>query len=65
MKQNESVTDRIIRVVAGVVFLALALFSHSSMTLRGILGLLGAIALFTGITGFCGLYTLFHFSTKK
>ncbi|MCX6085558.1 MAG: DUF2892 domain-containing protein [Caldiserica bacterium] len=65
MKQNESMTDRIIRVVAGVVFLALGLFSHANMTLRVVLDILGVIALFTGITGFCGLYALFHFSTKK
>jgi hypothetical protein len=30
MKQNENMTDRIIRVVAGVVLLALGLFSHSA-----------------------------------
>ncbi len=65
MKQNENMTDRIIRVVAGVVLLALGLFSHSSMTLRVIFDILAAIALFTGLTGFCPLYTLFHFSTKK
>lgn len=65
MKQNESMTDRIIRVVAGVVLLALGLFSHSSMTLRIIFDVLGAIALFTGLTGFCGIYALLHISTKK
>ena len=65
MKQNESMTDRIIRVVAGVVLLALGLFSHSTMTLRIIFDVLGAIALFTGLTGFCAIYALFHISTKK
>lgn len=65
MKQNESMNDRIIRIVAGIVLLALGLFTHGSITLRVILDILGVIALFTGFTGFCALYALFHFSTKK
>jgi hypothetical protein len=35
------------------------------MTLRIILDILGAFALLTGLTGFCPLYALFHFTTKK
>lgn len=65
MKQNESNTDRIVRVIVGVVLLALGLFTHGGMALRIILDILGAIAIVTGLTGFCALYTLFHISTKK
>jgi hypothetical protein len=35
------------------------------MTLRIIFDVLGAIALFTGLSRFCALYALFHFSTKE
>lgn len=65
MKQNESMNDRIIRVIAGIVLLGLGLFTHGSMAVRVIMDILGLIALFTGFTGFCALYALFHFSTKK
>jgi hypothetical protein len=58
MKQNEGKTDRIIRVVLGVIILALYPFI-------GWWCLLGLIPLITGIVGFCSLYTLFKFSTKK
>ncbi len=65
MKQNESMNDRIIRIIAGIVLLGLGLFTHGSMTLRVIMDILGVIALFTGFTGFCALYALFHINTKK
>jgi len=58
MKQNESKTDRIIRVILGVIILALYPFI-------GWWCLIGLIPLITGITGFCGLYAIFKISTKK
>jgi hypothetical protein len=64
LKQNESNIDRTVRAIVGVVLLALGLFSHGSMTLRIILDILGAIALFTGLTSFCPLCALFHFTSS-
>ena len=65
MKTNESSTDRIIRVVLGIVLLAL----YFTATVTGGLGVvfivLGAIALLTGVVGFCPLYALLKINTKK
>jgi hypothetical protein len=65
MKTNEGTIDRVIRVVLGV---ALAYIGY---TLGGgvwtiVLYVLAAIAVGTGISGFCLLYKLFgNFSTAK
>ena len=58
MKRNEHTIDRIVRVVLGVV-LFIAAFATSSW----ILGVVGLIALVTGLVGFCPLYAVFGFST--
>jgi hypothetical protein len=65
MKQNESIADRIVRISVSVVPLTLGLFSPGTVTLRLILVILGTYVLFTGVTGFCPLYALFHFTTKR
>jgi hypothetical protein len=65
MKTNESILDRIIRVILGAVLLAL----YFTGTVTGGLGvvfiILGAIALITGVVGFCPLYALLKVSTNK
>jgi hypothetical protein len=65
MKTNESVLDRIIRVIVGIVFLAL----YFTGVVTGVVGIiliaLGAILLLTGAIGFCPLYTLFKINTNK
>ncbi len=65
MKINESPLDRIIRVIAGIVLIALGLFGVASGAWLWITYILGAILLLTGIVGFCPLYRLFKFSTVK
>jgi Flp pilus assembly protein TadB len=65
MKTNESTLDRIIRVILGIVLLALYLMGIVGGTLGIILVVLGAILLITGIIGFCPLYALLKFKTKK
>lgn len=65
MKANESGIDRIIRGVFGIVFLALS-FGGVMSGGWGIVGLvLGAVALLTGVVGFCPLYALLKFRTNK
>lgn len=65
MKVNEGTVDRVVRVILGVVLLGVGLFVVKG-TLGIVLDVLGAVALITGITGFCLLYRLFgDFSTKK
>jgi uncharacterized RDD family membrane protein YckC len=65
MKINEGPIDRIIRIALGVALLALGVFVVKG-TLGIVLDVVGAIALITGVTGFCLLYRLFGgFGTLK
>ncbi len=65
MKINESSLDRFIRVILGIVLLAL----YFTGTVTGGLGILfivlGAVALLTGAVGFCPLYALLKITTNK
>ena len=66
MKVNEGTIDRVIRVVLGAVLLYVGLFVLAGTTLGIILDVLGAVALVTGLSGFCLLYKIFgNFSTAK
>lgn len=61
MEQNVGMTDRIIRIILGVVFVILALAGKSAYSL---LWFIPAVAAFvTGMVGWCGLYTLFGWNT--
>lgn len=65
MKTNESNTDRIIRVVLGIVLLVLGWGGIVSGTLGLVFKILGFLPLLTGLVGFCPLYALFKIATKK
>ncbi len=65
MKTNESLLDRIIRIVIGVVLIVVAYLGVVTGAWQWVAYVIGAIALLTGIAGFCPLYTLFGFQTKK
>jgi len=65
MKQNMSSTDRIIRAIVAVVLAALVFFNVLTGTAAIVLGIVAGIFLLTALIGFCPLYTLFKFSTKK
>ena len=68
MQRNESLVDRLVRLVLGAVALILAflILDAGSAAAGGVvLAVIGAIILFTAATGSCLLYSLFHFSTKK
>jgi hypothetical protein len=58
MKVNESAVDRVIRVILGIVLLALGLFGVAAGIWMWVAYILGAILLATGIIGFCPLYGL-------
>jgi hypothetical protein len=62
MKKNVGVTDRIIRIILGLVVLSLIFIIQSDLRW---LGLIGFIPLLTGVFGFCPLYALLHVSTHK
>ncbi len=66
MKKNESGTDRVIRVILGIVLIIVgALALKGSEALGIVLIIIGLIALITGVTGFCALYSLLGINTCK
>ena len=65
MKANESMLDRIIRIIAGAALLAL-FFTHTiAGTLGIIFAIVAAILLITGLIGFCPLYAILKIRTNK
>lgn len=62
MEQNVGSTDKMIRIVAGVILLLILLFVQS--VIRWI-GLLGIVMLATAFLGTCPIYTLLGMSTKE
>jgi hypothetical protein len=65
MKSNESKSDRVIRIVIGVVLGLLVAFKVVTGGLAIALGIVAAIAIITGLVGFCAIYALFGLSTCK
>jgi hypothetical protein len=62
---NESTTDRIVRVVLGIVLLALGWGGIVTGGWGVFLKIVGFIPLLTGAVGYCALYSLFKINTKK
>ena len=58
MNKNEGSVDRAVRVVLGLVLLALVFVGPKTM-----LGLIGIVPLATGLVGFCPLYKILGMST--
>jgi hypothetical protein len=64
MLVNESRLDRIIRVILGAAFLGIGIGAlHGALEIVFIV--VGAIALITGVTGFCAIYRLLGIRTKQ
>jgi uncharacterized membrane protein HdeD (DUF308 family) len=62
---NEGTVDRIIRVIVGVVLIALGLFGVTMGAWTWVVYILGAILLLTGAIGICPLYLLLKINTNK
>ncbi len=60
MPKNEHIVDRALRVLLGVVLIALVFVGP-----RTPWGWLGLIPLVTGLAGTCPLYTVLGFSTRR
>jgi hypothetical protein len=58
MKTNEGTIDRALRVIAGLVLIALA-----ATGTVGVWGWIGIVPLATGLIGWCPAYTLLGFNT--
>ena len=56
MKCNVGKTDKVIRVILGLILLAVAIFIPANTTVSFVLYILAAIALVTGFIRFCPLY---------
>jgi hypothetical protein len=55
---NMGKTDRILRIIAGLVIIALGFLYNSYW------GVIGLVPLVTALVGWCPLYAPFKFSTK-
>jgi hypothetical protein len=62
---NEAPIDRVIRIVLGIALAAVALGGAVTAPLLYAAWVIAAIALVTGIVGFCPLYALLRVSTKS
>lgn len=58
MKTNEGTIDRALRVIAGLVLIALA-----ATGMVGVWGWIGIVPLATGLIGWCPAYTLLGINT--
>lgn len=65
MKLNESNVDRVIRAVVGVVLLYLGFGGALSGAWAIVADVLGVVMLLTSAVGFCPIYAMFKFGTKK
>lgn len=63
MPNNLGPSDRTVRIVVGVVLLALRFFAPVGGFLGGLLVLIGAYLLVTAALGYCPVYHLFRYST--
>jgi hypothetical protein len=64
MKKNESMTDRWIRAIIGVVILYVS-YAMLSGALAIVGYFVGAVLIVTALSGCCYLYKVLGFSTKK
>ena len=61
---NEGTIDRVIRIVLGIALAAVAVGGGVVAPWLYVVWVVAAIALVTGVVGFCPLYALFRVSTK-
>ena len=62
---NEAPWDRIVRVIFGLGLLAMAWAGVVTGGWAVVVLVVGAVALLTGVVGFCPLYALLKFRTNK
>ena len=63
MEKNIGRKDRIIRLILGILFFFIGIFTKNVWGAIGII--LGVILLITVFTGYCGLYKPFGINTNK
>ena len=65
LRLNMANWDRIGRFIIGIILLVLALTGAVTGVLAIIFDIIGAIFVLTGLVGFCPLYAVLRFGTKK
>lgn len=60
---NEGASDRWIRIVLGIILLAAGIMTSHALSI--LLYVVGAVALLTGVFGFCIIYRLFGVNTCR
>lgn len=60
--KNVGKTDKLIRIIIGIVLLSMFFFVEGNARY---FALIGIIPLYTGITGNCMLYKIFGINTRK
>lgn len=64
LKKNESIYDRVIRVMIALVLFYVAYYQAIGIA-QIVLYVLALVSLITGIIGYCHLYSILKFSTLK
>jgi hypothetical protein len=62
---NEHPADRAVRIVLGLILVVAAAAGWAAAPLVYLAWIVGAIALVTGISGFCPLYAILRVSTSR
>lgn len=62
---NEAGWDRILRVLVGILLLALGFGGVVAGTLGLVFKVIGSLLLVTGLVGYCPVYALLKVRTKK
>ena len=68
MKPNEGGMDRLTRIAIGIICLVVAMSTLNALdgnVLGIIVGIVGVIAVLTGVVGFCPAYTILGIRTCK
>lgn len=65
MEQTVGKTDKLIRIIIGIILLIVAFAFHVGQIAAAILAIIGTIALMTAISGLCLLYSLLGINTCK
>ena len=65
MNTNEGTVDRVVRVIVGLALFYLGFFSLGGTTAGMAIGVVGVLALITGLVGFCPFYALIKVNTLR
>ncbi len=63
MKKNESIFDRLIRMILAIIFLLLSYYLSGFWSI--VFYILTAISAITALSGFCLLYKVFNINTNR